>query len=693
MASYSYTFQSGDSVTPERLNNARTVSDIVDVDISATAEIAVSKLSDGAARQLLQTDAAGTGVEWTSNVDVQGTLDVTGATTLDSTLSVAGAVTTTSTATLAHGVVVTGSSTGNAVRITQEGTGNALVVEDSANPDSTPVVIDASGNTVIGHTAAVAVGGATQPLLVNGAGISVAKAAADTSAAALTFAKSRSTSLGATRAIVSSGDTLGTINFAGDNGANLSVIGAAIAAAVDGTAGSADMPARLVLSTTPDGSAAPVERMRITEAGNVGIGKTPSTKLDVDGTVTATTFVGALTGTASAIADSVVTDAKVSNSAAIAHSKLANITAGQVLMGNASNSPTATALSGDVTVNSSGVTAIGSGVIVDADVSASAGIAHTKLANITAGSVLMGNASNAPTATALSGDVTVNSSGVTAIGSGVIVNADVSASAGIAHSKLANITAGQVMMGNASNVPTSTALSGDVTVNSSGVTAIGSGVIVDADVNASAAIGLSKLATGALPSAITVASANLVDGTIVNADINAAAAIDLSKLATGALPTAITVASANLVDGTIVNDDISASAGIVDTKLATISTAGKVSNSATTATSANTANAIVARDGSGNFSAGQVTASTARIGASAGSTYALEVDGNANLAAGGAYRIGNTKIIEARKTGWSDPTGTASRATFATSTVTTEQLAQRLKALIDDLTSHGLIGA
>jgi hypothetical protein len=51
-------------------------------------ELPVSKLQDGDARQLLQTDAAGTGVEWTSNVDVPGTLDVTGATTLDSTLTV-----------------------------------------------------------------------------------------------------------------------------------------------------------------------------------------------------------------------------------------------------------------------------------------------------------------------------------------------------------------------------------------------------------------------------------------------------------------------------------------------------------------------------------------------------------------------------------------------------------------------------
>ena len=47
-------------------------------------ELPVSKLQDGAARQLIQTDAAGTGVEWTSNIDVPGTLDVTSTATFDS---------------------------------------------------------------------------------------------------------------------------------------------------------------------------------------------------------------------------------------------------------------------------------------------------------------------------------------------------------------------------------------------------------------------------------------------------------------------------------------------------------------------------------------------------------------------------------------------------------------------------------
>jgi hypothetical protein len=77
----------------------------------------------------------------------------------------------------------------------------------------------------------------------------------------------------------------------------------------------------------------------------------------------------------------------------------------------------------------------------------------------------------------------------------------------------------------------------------------------------------------------------------------------------------------SIAAGVIVDADINASAAIVDTKLATISTAGKVSNSATTAASANTASAIVARDASGNFTAGTITANlTGNVSGSSGST-------------------------------------------------------------------------
>ena len=78
---------------------------------------------------------------------------------------------------------------------------------------------------------------------------------------------------------------------------------------------------------------------------------------------------------------------------------------------------------------------------------------------------------------------------------GTIVNANVSASAAIELSKLANATAGQVLLGTTTTgVVTATTISGDVTVTGAGVTAISSGAIVNADVNASAAIDLGKLA-------------------------------------------------------------------------------------------------------------------------------------------------------------------------------------------------------
>lgn len=150
------------------------------------------------------------------------------------------------------------------------------------------------------------------------------------------------------------------------------------------------------------------------------------------------------------------------------------------------------------------------------------------------------------------------------------------------------LASGKIWIGNASNLAAPQTLTGDVTVDNGGITAISSGVIVNADVNASAAIAYSKL--------------NLANS-ILNADVNTSAAIAYSKLA---------------LTGSIVNADINASAAIVDTKLATISTANKVSNSATTATSANTASAIVARDSSGNFSAGTISA--ALTGTASGNT-------------------------------------------------------------------------
>jgi hypothetical protein len=110
-----------------------------------------------------------------------------------------------------------------------------------------------------------------------------------------------------------------------------------------------------------------------------------------------------------------------------------------------------------------------------------------------------------------------------------------------------------------------------------------------------------------------------------------------------------TVTSAMIANDTIVNADINASAAIDDTKLATISTAGKVSNSATTATNANTASAIVARDASGNFAAGDITINDkiihdgdtdTAIRFPAADTVAIDTAGNERLRVSSAGRVG-----------------------------------------------------
>jgi hypothetical protein len=142
---------------------------------------------------------------------------------------------------------------------------------------------------------------------------------------------------------------------------------------------------------------------------------------------------------------------------------------------------------------------------------------------------------------------------------------------------------------------------------------IAPGTVIAADI-AAGTITATELADGA------VTSGKILNDTIVNADVNSSAAIAYSKLnlATSIVNADISASAAisysKLNLGTsIVNADISTSAAIADTKLATISTALKVSNSATTATNANTASAIVARDASGNFAAGKATLATADI--------------------------------------------------------------------------------
>lgn len=137
-------------------------------------------------------------------------------------------------------------------------------------------------------------------------------------------------------------------------------------------------------------------------------------------------------------------------------------------------------------------------------------------------------------------------------------------------------------------------------------------------VNSSAFTGVAKVAAGVW-TASQVTSSDIASATILGSNI-ASAAITGTNIASAAITGSnianSTITNANIVPATITGASIASAtitstnigvAGVSNANLATLSTAGLVSNSATTATNANTASAIVARDASGNFIASNVT--------------------------------------------------------------------------------------
>jgi len=150
---------------------------------------------------------------------------------------------------LEPGIVISGSSSGDAVRITQTGSGNAIVVEDSTNPDATPFVVAGNGHVGIGTASPQA------PLDIESSGIRI----------------------NASRRISSNSNAESLLLFGGTagNGANIELYGGSDV----NSPNMAYIDADVTYIRSADGAS---ERMRITSAGNVGIGTaTPSVKLDV----------------------------------------------------------------------------------------------------------------------------------------------------------------------------------------------------------------------------------------------------------------------------------------------------------------------------------------------------------------------------------------------------------------------------
>lgn len=168
-----------------------------------------------------------------------------------------------------------------------------------------------------------------------------------------------------------------------------------------------------------------------------------------------------------------------------------DLTVSGTFAGTATNANTLTtgrnfSITGDVTApaisfNGSGAVALAStlasGVVNNTNVGASAAIAFSKLASLTSGNVLVGSASNVPTSVAVSGDATISNTGAVTIANSAVTNAKVSASAAIDFSKLASLTSANILVGNVSNVAASVAMSGDATLSNAGAITIANGAI------------------------------------------------------------------------------------------------------------------------------------------------------------------------------------------------------------------------
>jgi hypothetical protein len=169
-------------------------------------------------------------------------------------------------------------NTNAALRVTQLGTGNALEIEDTTNPDSSPFVVDANGVLIKGRSTTVS----TKVLATAGTlDVQVHGTTAATSSMGLfnyannatfpsflVFNKSKSGTSG-TLSAVTDGDNLGLIQFNGADSDATSTFnpGAYISAQVAGAVAASSIPARLNFSTTAVGATTPVTTVQIASTG------------------------------------------------------------------------------------------------------------------------------------------------------------------------------------------------------------------------------------------------------------------------------------------------------------------------------------------------------------------------------------------------------------------------------------------
>lgn len=102
---------------------------------------------------------------------------------------------------------------------------------------------------------------------------SVQRYATSTAGPIISMAKAQTSGVVGTHGIVGSGETLGYLTWNGSDGVRF-IEGAQIKGVVESAPGVNSMPTYLQFLTTPTGTIQPIEGMRVTSAGNVGIGAT-----------------------------------------------------------------------------------------------------------------------------------------------------------------------------------------------------------------------------------------------------------------------------------------------------------------------------------------------------------------------------------------------------------------------------------
>jgi len=183
------------------------------------------------------------------------------------TLAVTGAITSTSDLTIADKVIHSG-DTDTAIRFPAA---NTVSVESGG---SEALRVDSSQRLLVGLTSARAIANLTTLQQIEGtdaaSGLSITRNSASNEGGTLNFGKSRAAGLGGVT-VIQDGDALGTINFSGADGTDLTNTAASIAGFINGTPGANDTPGKLVFGTTADGAATPTTRLTIDSAGVVNV--------------------------------------------------------------------------------------------------------------------------------------------------------------------------------------------------------------------------------------------------------------------------------------------------------------------------------------------------------------------------------------------------------------------------------------